>query len=329
VRTKVLLLVVPALACARGARAGAPGAQAEPPPSIVRIALPAEEDERRPVAVPTEPENTVEVDFPWPVEDWAGRGFTPDAEKFAGDFVIEAARGSARLFVTPIAAGAHRVLHVVVAEPGGPTRGVPIEFIPAPAGLAWSKVLFESGRAAGARPRPVSLEARPPGTRFREASAESEVGIIRTMRLILNTTEEGAGAVAAANPALSLASLDGTPRSFGDFTIANRFALRDASTGTLGLCASVANQTARRLLFEPGGWVVRVGDRVYPVPTVDFPGELEPGATGVALLVLARGPDGAPNLLLPDNTFEISAVLAGSANPRPVIRMPLKGFGPE
>ncbi len=324
-RKALILLTAQALACARAG----PAAQAEPPPSIVRMALPSEAEERRPVAVPTEPENTVEVDFPRPVEDWAGRGFTPDAEKFAGDFVIEAAGGSARLFVTPIAAGAHRVLHVVVAEPGAPGRGVPIEFMPAPAGLAWSKVLFEAGQAS-APPRPkVSLEGRPPGSRLREPSAESEVGLLRTMRLMLNATEDGAADIAAANPSLTLRTLDAAPRSFGDFTLANRFALRDAATGTLGLCASVANQTSKRLVFEPDGWVVRVGQKVYPVPTVDFSGEVEPGATAAVLLVLARGPDGAPTRLLPDNSFEVSAVLGASLNPRPVLRMPLEGLGPE
>lgn len=319
-----LLLVLPALAGLAGAAAPDTG----PAPSIVRIPLPAEADERRPVAVPTEPENTVEVDFPWPVLDWAGRGFTPDPEKFAGDFVVEAARGKTRLFVTPVAAGAHRVLHVVVGEPGGPTRGVPIEFIPAPAGLAWTKVVFEAGEAHAA-PRPaVSLGEAAPRTRLREPSPESEIGIMRTMRLMLNTTAQGAGDIAAANPALSLVGLEGAPRSFGDFSITNRFALRDASTDTLGLCASVANNTSRRLLFDPTGWVVRAGDRVYPVRTVDFAGELEPGATATVLLVLARGPDGDPTRLLPDNSFEISAVLSGSVNPRPVIRMALEGFGP-
>jgi hypothetical protein len=148
------------------------------------------------------------------------------------------------------------------------------------------------------------------------------------MRLMLGTTEDGAGDIAAANPALELRRLGGAPRSFGDFTITPRFALSDATTGTLGLCASVANQTARRLLFEPGSWVVRAGDRVYPVLTVDFPHELEPGSTGVALLVLARGPDGEPTRLLPDNAFGISVLLRGSVNPRPVMRMPLEGFGP-
>jgi hypothetical protein len=290
--------------------------------------LPAEDDERRPAEIPTEPENTVEVDFPAPVEDWAGRGFTPDAEKFAGDFVIEAARGKTRIFVTPVAAGAHRVLHVVLAEPGGRTRGVPIEFMPAPAGLAWRKVVFAEAKRDAPRPI-VSLGSLPPRSGLRDPSPESELGLIRTLRLMLNTTADGAADIAAANPALSLRSLPGTPRSFGDFTISNRFALRDSTTDTLGLCASVANQTAKRLLFDPGSWVVRAGGRVYPVRTVDFAGEVEPGTTAAVFLVLARAPGGDPTLLLPDNDFEISAILSGSVNPRPVRRMALDGFDPR
>jgi hypothetical protein len=312
-------------ACAVSAAAALP-AETPPPPSIVRIALAPEGDERQPVALPSEPENTLEIEFPWPVDDWAGRGFTPDPEKFAGDFVIEAARGKARIFVTPVTADAHRILHVVLAEPGAPTRSLPIEFVPAPPGLAWRKVVFESGRPAES-PRPIlSLLARPPASPFRQPSPESELGLIRTLRLMLNTTAEGAADVAAANPSLELRMLGGRPRSFGDFTLTCRFALRDSTTDTLGLCASVANPTARRLLFDPGSWVVRVGERVYPVRTVDFAGELEPGAEAAAFLILGRGPNGEPTRLLPDNDFEVSVQVGGSVNPRPVSLMALEGF---
>jgi hypothetical protein len=324
VKAKHLVLLAVALAGLRSARSAEPA-----PPSIVRIALPAEEDERQPVEVPTETENTVEVDFPWPLEDWAGRGFTPDAEKFAGDFVIEASRGKTRLFVTPVAAGAHRVLHVVLAGPGGTTRGVPVEFIPAPAGLAWRKVVFTGGKAPE-EPRPsVSLDPRPPRSRLREPSRDSELGLIRTLRLMLSTTVEGAAAIAAANPALSLKVLDASPRRFGDFTIANRFALRDATTDTLGLCASVSNQTPRRLLFDGGSWKVRAGDRIYPVRTVDFASALEAGATAAVFLVLARGPDGETTLLLPENEFEISVVLSEPAKSGPARQGPPEGPDPR
>jgi len=304
-------------------------AESGPPPSIVRISLPDEAGERQPVTLPTEPENTIEIDFPWPVEDWAGRGFTPDAEKFAGDLVVEAARGKPRIFVTPVAAGAHRVLDVILSEPDGRTRGVPLEFVPAPAGLAWRKVVFVDGAAPAAPRTAVGLSGSAPRARLREASPEAEIGLITTLRLMLNTTAEGARDYAAANPALDIEELHGAPRSFGDFTIASRFALRDSTTGMVGICASVANETPRRLLFDPQSWVVRVGERVYPVRTMDFAGELDPGATAPVFLVLARGPEGAPTLLRADNAFEISALVKASVNPRPVMRLPLAGFDPR
>ncbi len=303
--------------------------EAAPPPTIARMPLPPEDSERQPVGVPTEPENTVEIDFPSPLEDWAGRGFTPDAERFAGDFVIEAARGKERIFVTPLASGAHRVLHVVLAGAGQTTRSVPIEFIPAPPGLAWRKLVFTGDRPAAEPRAAVTLGAKAPRSRLREPSPESELGLVRTLRLMLNTSAEGAGDIAAANPALSLKVLGPGPRSFGDFTITPRLAVRDSTTDTLALCVSVSNQTARRLLFDPGSWVVRAGRRIYPVRTVDFSGELEPGTTGTALLVLARGPQGEPTHLLPDSEIEVSALLAAEVNPRPVRRMALEGFFPK
>jgi hypothetical protein len=301
-------------------------AATEAPPSIVRIELPPEAEEHQPFALPTEPENTLEIDFPWPVADWAGRGFTPDPERYAGDFVIQASRGATRVFVTPVAAQAHRVLHVVLDEPGGATRSVPIELVPAPAGLAWRKVVFAVHPPPKETQRRVALDLQPPRTRLREASPESELGMIRTLRLMQDAGPEGAEAVAAANPALSLCLLDGEPRSFGDFTLANRFAVRDATTGTLGLCVTVSSASRRRLLFDPEAWAVRVGDRVFPIRTLDFSGELEPGSAEAAFLVIARSPDGEPNRLLPDNAFEVSAVLGGSANVRPVSRFALEGF---
>ena len=321
-RAALCLLLAPWLAAPVHAETG-------PPASIVRISLPDEAGERRPVALPTEPENTIEIDFPWPVDDWAGRGFTPDAEKFAGDLVVEASRGKARIFVTPVTAGAHRVLDVVLSEPGGRTRGVPLEFVPAPAGLAWRKVVFVDGAPPSTPRAAVGLSGSEPRARLRQASPEAEIGLITTLRLMLNTTADGARDFAAANPALDIEELHGAPRSFGDFTIASRFALRDSTTGMVGICASVANETSRRLLFDPQSWVVRVGDRVYPVRTMDFAGELEPGSTAPVFIVLARGPDGAPTLLLADNAFEISALVKASVNPRPVLSIPLAGFGPR
>jgi hypothetical protein len=304
----------------------APARGAEAPASIVRVPLGPAEAERRPYAIPCAPADTVEVDLPRPLAEWAGRGFTPDPERFAGDFVIEAARGQRRLFVTAVTAGAHRVLHVVLAGAEGRDRSLALEFLPAPAGLAWTTVAFAEPAAP---PVPVvTLSPSPPGPPRREPTADSELGLLRTLRLLAGQTDAGAAAIAAANPALEFARQDGGPRSFGDFTLRGRFAVRDATTDSLGVCVDVANPTERRLLFDPASWVLRAGDHVYPVPTADFSGEVEPGATAAALLVLAHGPDGAPTRLRPDTPFEPSVVLLGSASPRPVLRSAVTGMDP-
>lgn len=305
---------------------GAPVAARSAPASVVRIQLGAESEEHQPFTVPTGSADTVEVDFPWPVDDWAGRGFTPDPAKYSGDFVVEATRGNPRIFVTPLSENARRVLHIVLAGPAGESRSLPVEFIPAPPGLAWRKVIFAPpGPKAEATP-PVRLASSPPKSRLRQPGADSELGLLETMRLLLNSTAAGAEAIVGANPSLDLKRLDSAPQSFGDYTIACRFALRDGTTDTLGLCVAVANATNRRLAFDPASWVVRAGSRVYAVQTVSFANELDPGMAAPAFLILGRGPDGEATRLLPDNAFGVSVLSAGSADPRPVQRLPLSGF---
>ena len=192
----------------------------------------------------------------------------------------------------------------------GLTRSVALEFIPSPAGLAWRKVVFAPGEPAGSGPAGV-----PPSGAAPRAPARVEPGLgdrppPDAQRSCANSTAEGARGIAAANPSLSLREPSTPPpRSFGDFSVQCLFAARDATTGALGLCASVSNHTARRLLFDPSSWVVRAGDRVYPVRTVDFAGEIEPGGSQAAFLVLARGPDGRPTRLPADDEFEASVVL--------------------
>jgi len=293
-----------------------------PGPTIVHLALPSEAEQRFPVAIPTEADATLELDFPWPVADWAGRGFTPDPGKYTGDFIVDAARGKSRMFVTPVAGQARRLLHVVLAPRGADSMSVPLEFLPAPPGLSWTKVLFaDPGNAPDGR---IRLSPEAPRSRFREPSPDTEIGLIRTMRLLLNRPGDLARGVAEANPSLHWAPHSAGPRSFGDFTLALRFALRDEATDSLGLCVDAANATDRRLIFDPKSWLVRAGGRVYPVQTADFAAEIEPGQTQTAFLVVARGPDGAPTRLLPENDFAVSVALAGSVNPRPVRRFALE-----
>ncbi len=316
-------LTILLLLAAAGARATAAA-----PASVVHLPLPGPSEESQPISMPTDPRDTLEVDLPWPLADWAGRGFTPDPERFAGDFVVEANRGAFHLFVTPVAADAHRVLHVVLAPPGQAERSVALEFVAAPPGLAWRKAVLEAPPAAAA-PEALTLARRPPPERYRSASPASQRGMLTELRLAALDLHGDPAGLVSARTSLSFARFDAPPRSFGDFTLRTRFALRDATTGSLGLCVSVSNATRRRLLFDPQGWVVRAGEHVYPVSAVDFSHALDPGAQALAFLVASPGPQGDGRRLLPGNDLEPSARVSDAQDPRPVTRAAMPEFEPR
>ncbi len=319
----------PAAGVLRGSTAGAP-----PPPTIRRLLLPSESAQRYPIAVPTDPDHSVELDFPWPVVDWAGRGFTPDPETYAGDFLVDARRGSPRIFVTPLVSGGHRVLHLIVQPAGGPQRSIPLEFLAAPAGEAWHKVVLVEGEPGGEGPEapPPSLDgplrraeraARPVGPAGRAPTPVDELGLIHLMRRLHGLPADAAAALVAARPALQWDDHARPPQSFGPFTLRLAFALQDGATDCLGLCVEVRNATARRLIFDAESWVVRSGDRVYPVRTVDFAHEVEPESVQTAWLVLTPAPDQSPGLLPADGDLSVSVRLSASVNPKPIFRFPV------
>jgi hypothetical protein len=318
----------------------AAGGNAVPAPTIVRLALPAEAEQRYPIAIPTDSDHSVELDFPWPVADWAGRGFTPDPESYAGDFLVDASRGSPRIFVTPLVSGGHRVLYVVLQPPGAAPRSVPLEFHAAPPGAAWHKVvLTDSPSGSGVKPDagvpPAGMRhARAPADPAMEGSYRAptttvELELIRAMRRVRALGPDEAATSLGGQSPLQLDDRGRPPRSFGAFTLRQVVALRDGRTACLGLGIDVRNLTPRRLVFDPESWVVRAGDRIYPVRTVDFANEVEPDTAQTAWLVLARGPDGHPIPLQADDDLQVSVRLTAAVNPKPMLRFPVDPPRPE
>lgn len=82
-----------------------------PPLHVVKLAL-NESDVTR---VPTHPSVTVFVQFPSPITDYSGRGFTEDPQRSAGEFVLRFIGGDNYFTLSPLTETARRTLHVVVS----------------------------------------------------------------------------------------------------------------------------------------------------------------------------------------------------------------------
>lgn len=300
--------------------------------NMFRVPLPTEQ--ATPFTVPCSPEDSVLIVLPYAVTGWSGRGFSPQGVAnteanagTAGDFTVFPGdlRGYKQFTISALVDRSSRTMHIFME--GG--KILSIECVVAPSrDMAFRGVTFidtnatkqavaEAVEVARDRANTIERSEEPPVSRYQEPSPESQVGLKNFMKALLAMNEERAAKMVGANPALQLVRLRDVTDS-GDYKITMRFALRDEITDTLGLCVTVKNETHGRLIFDNASWILRSGDRVYPVPTAEFVGELEPGASAAAFLVLARDAHGAPTRILPDGNYRVGLDLKGKVNTKPV-----------
>lgn len=314
-------------------------------PTIWRLPLP--ESQSVPLVVPTYPEDTTYIELPDAVADWFGRGFSTEPKAQAGDFHLRIEIGSKRLGVVPLVNGARRTLHIVMAD----GRLLTLDLAPAAQRqFAWRALILDDRakraaaiEAAAVRERgrltqPVTVggvggdrgmtdfsrEDFAPESHYQRATARTMDGMLSLLRASVGLPAERVAMFARANPSLQIVSHPGQPVNYGTYDISLRTAIRDDITDTLGLVVAVTNLDRNNvLMFDPAGWLVRVGERVYrfdaPGSSVAFPGALKPGSSDMAYLVLARAPDGRATRLLPDNDFRVTATLLFSKPAVPVI----------
>lgn len=276
--------------------------------------------------VPTNPSVTVFFQFPAPITDYAGRGFSEDPAEVAGDFFVRHLDGDAYMAVTPLTDIASRTLHVVS---GG--RSYPLHLFPAQEDAAWDKVIFVLPEAAGeanfrggrdkggirSAAGGVSRTNKSPATKIKQLSTERALGIIDTLRMLANLAEKKARAVVATNAALSM-SVKRCRQDFGDFVITTHFVVRDSVFDALGFSVTIENTGKEVLRFAPDSLTVRAGDHVYAALAADFDPVFPPKAKQAVFFVLAGDGAGGANRLSVENDFRVSLDLVGRGDAHPV-----------
>jgi hypothetical protein len=287
--------------------------------------------------VPTNPNVTIFLQFPSPIEDFTGRGFTEDPTQVAGDFFLRHLDGDNYLTITPMTDVARRTLHVVC---GG--KGYPIHMFPAAEDQAWDKVIFNSPEPVdepisskigkpvrnGPAKKPaeafqVARTAKPPLSRIKEMNTERALGIIDTLRLLANLPERKAKAVVDTNPALTL-SIKEKRQSFEAFTLTTHFVLRNNVLDALGFAVTIENTSKDELTFAPDSFTVRAGQHVYSAFAADFNPIIPPKTKIPVFFVLTGDNTGLANNLAVENDFNVSIDLIreGNAHPTTTLDVP-------
>jgi hypothetical protein len=313
--------------------------------NIFTVAYP--EDQKTPFIVPCSADESVLIVVPFRITGWAGRGFLPQGDvqaasggdgntpSVAGDFELIPGKldGYKEFAISALVDRSDRTLHILMDD-----RILTLEFIVVPnEDQAFRRIKFvdtaihatavdEAVQAEHNRLIAITRSDDAPESLYTEPTAETQEGLRAFARALLAMNEDQAKAMIAANPAIQASRLDKT-EAFGDFTILQRYAIRDAVTDTLAVVVALRNDTKMKLFFEPRSWVIRAGVMVYPVPTSDFAGVLDPDQTSLVVLLLARDQSGRPTRLLPSSPLRISIKEVGKGSTKPVSVDPLEPNG--
>lgn len=312
--------------------------------NIFTVAYP--EDQKTPFIVSCSPEESVLISVPYPIRSWAGRGFAPqqetptnnggNVEPIAGDFLVIPGKleGYKEFAISALVNRADRTLHLMLEG----DRVLTLEFIVVPnESQAFRRVRFVSGAAAAAavnaavvaertKANAIERTEEPPESNYVDPTPETQQGLRNFARALLAMNAERARQMIAANPAIQAFVFDGKDAKTeenGDYSIVYRYALRDQVTDSLAVLVALKNNTGMRLSFDPQSWILRSGSHVYPIPTQDFSGVLDPNETRVVVLVLARDQYGMPTRLLPSSPLRISLKQLGRNSTKPVTVAPL------
>jgi len=92
---------------------------------------------------------------------------------------------------------------------------------------------------------------------------------------------------------------------FNDYEIRLEEAYRFNQEDTLVFRATLKNKTAEPILYRPGSFALRAGNRVYPQALTDAPGVIPADGESAVYFAVTGTPDGGRNELSLKNTFSV------------------------
>lgn len=349
-----LLLALEIMLClpSRGAAAEtSPGDPADASQSlpVIRVLL----DENTPTYILTHPEVTTEVQFPYAIKAYGGRGFTARPSETPGDFFFGLVEGQKQFWISPLAEGVRRNMHVVLVN----GKSYPLIFLPVDSqNMAFQKVIFAdlasvaeqsvAMKESGAAQR-IEISDTPPENSRMPVTPAIQMGLMDFAKTLANLPEETARILVQRandeakrdNPGRRLPRYALTiqfdaaeakkgiapiPFPTGPYRIRQCFVLRNNDIDSLCFVVVVENSSRDNLTFEPNGFMVRAGEHVYPSSLADWNPRLAPGDKQVAFFVVTGTMDGQRNNLRSDNQFVITAELLGQQSTKPVLSEEIK-----
>jgi len=254
-------------------------------------------DERTVVSVPVATNRVTTISFPSPIQAIDGAGFTMDG-KTPGQFQLAHAKASAFLSVRALLSKASANLNVrwndrtyvfELVESNPPVLSLIMQAPPSPE---------EEGVGRAPEVSPLKLL--------------SLLDKAKAFPLLKSQQPESVADV-------GFTTYDGKPlvSDFNDYQIQIEEAFRFNAEDTLVFRVAITNESVAPLIYQPDGFAIRAGNRLYPQSISDANGTVPPKGRSIVYFAITGTPDGGRNNLSLKNQFTV--LVTRLSPPPPVV----------
>lgn len=266
-------------------------------------------DERIAIPVPTHPKVTTTVSFPQVIGSPDGAGFTVSPSQVKGEFLISWSPGNTYFSITPLSQTSRRNLNV-------PFDGkiYSFEFFPSSEFQAALQIIMRDSPKLGKNIK-IKRKTTPPKPQFQPASSPRIVGVLDTLKMLLQLDDNRLAATLEKMPYIEyVVNRDITSTDYGSYNLSLIASVRNNKFDTIAFAVRIENTSNEKLQIDPESWSARVGDRVFYQVTSDSISELDAKNETIIYFAIIGTPEGSPNFISADNPWIISVDNFNSKN---------------
>ncbi len=270
-------------------------------PGIMEVFM----DETIPQEIPMHPSVTLTIQFPHIIDGLNGAGFTADATKPFGEFLVSYTEPNNYFSLYPLVENPlPRNLNIIVKGKIYVLR----PYLVTNSNKAWTALIFKDPEIYKAEtPHPkVYKSVTPPKKTFETSSAAKIIGIIDMTKMLSQIKEPILNELLNVMPHVSVSLRQNDIQEYGTHRVFLDIVVRHDKYDILVFGVRVINDSQEDIVLNPESFTVRCGDQVYTQVVSDFQGRVKPGESAIGYFAIIGTAEGSPNYLAPNNAFQVN-----------------------
>lgn len=270
-------------------------------PGIMEVFM----DETIPHEIPMHHSVTLTIQFPHIIDGLNGAGFTADATKPFGEFLVSYTEPNNYFSLYPLVENPlPRNLNIIVK---GKIYVLRPYLTPDP-NKAWTALIFKDPETAKDKEPPhprIYKSTRLPTKKLETSSTAKIIGMIDMTKMLSQIKEPILKELLETMPDISVSLRQNDLQEYGTHRVFLDIVSRHDKYDILVFGVRIINDSQENIVLNPESFTVRCGNQVYTQVVSDFQGRVQPRESAIGYFAIIGTAEGSPNYLSPNNTFQV------------------------